>query len=153
MKLTDELKDFVQIGMVVPDLEATKESMRTIFGLEPDSENEYHYQNCTYRNSDEPIVASALIACYNYFNIQLEFIQPIGEQDTVWSDYLKMGRKGLHHLRYDVDDHDAVTQMFAEKGVEIWMEGPSIMTPGARFTYYDTLDELGFVTEVVTRTK
>ena len=44
-----------------------------------------------------------------------------------------------------------ITQLMGERGIGIWMEGQSLVNPKARFTYYDSLDELGFVVEVVTR--
>ena len=33
------------------------------------------------------------------------------------------------------------------------MEGTSLIDPTARFTYYDSLDKLGFIVEAVTRSK
>ena len=57
----------------------------------------------------------------------------------------------MHHIRFDVDDNDRITQLMGERGIGIWMEGQSLVNPKARFTYYDSLDELGFVVEVVTR--
>lgn len=153
IKLTDELKEIVQIGLVVPDLEVAKKNMLEVFGLEPDAEGDYLYKGCFYKNSDEPIDAPVLSAFYNFFNVQIELLQPNGEQDTIWSDWLKLGHYGLHHIRFDVDRHDEVTEAMADKGIGIWMEGASLVTPGARFTYYDSLEKLGFITEVVTRTK
>ena len=52
-----------------------------------------------YRGKEQKAPAS--IAFYNFFNIQLEFIVPIGEDKTVWSDYLELGaaRPAPHPLR------------------------------------------------------
>ena len=96
-------------------------------------------------------IAPVLAAFYNFFNIQLELLQPVGDQATVWSDYVKMGQSGLHHIRFDVDDQDRANQLMAEKGIGIWMEGHSLINPASRFTYYDSLDKLGFIVEAVTR--
>ena len=41
----------------------------------------------------------------------------------------------------------------AEKGIGIWMEGTSLINPESRFTYYDSMDKLGFIVEAVTRAK
>lgn len=149
--VTDEFGEIVQIGFVVEDLEKTKRAMLDVFGLAPDAGGESLYKGCIYKNSEELIDAPVLAAFYNFFNVQLEFLQPIGDTDTVWSDYLKMGRSGLHHIRFDVDDQDRANQLMAEKGIGIWMEGHSLINPAARFTYYDSIEKLGFIVEAVTR--
>ena len=149
--ITDEFNEIVQIGFVVEDLEKVKAAMLDVFGLEPDMGGESVYKGCIYKGSEELIDAPVLAAFYNFFNLQLEFLQPIGDQDTVWSDYLKLGQHGLHHIRFDVDDQDRADKLMADKGIGIWMEGNSLVNPKAKFTYYDSLDKLGFIVEAVTR--
>lgn len=150
--VTDEFKEIVQVGIIVRDMEQTKQAMLEVFGLEPDAGGDSLYKGCFYR-SGETIDAPVRSAFYNFFNVQLEFLEPLGEQDTVWSDYRKMGMYGLHHIRFDVDDHDRANQLMADKGIGIWMEGTSLIDPSCRFTYYDSLDKLGFIVEAVTRSK
>ena len=75
----------------------------------------------------------------------------MGDTQTVWRDYLSKGQFGLHHIRFDVEDNDRITELMKERGIDIWMEGQSLINPNAKFTYYDSLDELGFVIEVVTK--
>lgn len=151
--VTDEFGEIVQIGIVVKDLEKVQEGMLEVFGLEPDAGGEFLYKGCIYKGSDTLIDAPVLSSFYNFFNIQLEFLQPIGEQATVWSDFLDMGQYSLHHIRFDVDDHDIANRLMAEKGIGIWMEGHSLIDPSCRFTYYDSLEKLGFIVEAVTRSK
>ena len=149
--VTDEFGEIVQVGIIVKDLEKAKQGMLDVFGLAPDAGGESLYRDCIYKNSDEPIDAPVLAAFYNFFNIQLELLQPVGDQATVWSDYVKMGQSGLHHIRFDVDDQDRANQLMAVMGIGIWMEGHSLINPASRFTYYDSLDKLGFIVEAVTR--
>ena len=152
LTVTDQFNEIVQIGIVVKDLDASKAAMLDVFGLEPDSGGDVVYEQSLYKDGtiiDAPVRS----AFYNFFNIQLEFLQPIGEQDTVWSDYLKLGQHGLHHIRFDVDDNDLANELMADKGIGIWMEGRSLIDPSCRFTYYDSLDKLGFIVEAVTRSK
>ena len=122
-----------------------------VFGSNPQKHPKSHKKS-VYRDG-KVIDAEVVSAFYNFFNIQLEFLQPTGEDDTIWSDYLKMGQNGLHHIRFDVTDNDVVTKLMAEKGIAVWMEGTSLIDPTARFTYYDSLDKLGFIVEAVTRSK
>lgn len=152
LTVTDQFKEIVQIGIITEDMEKTKQAMLDVFGLEPDAGGDVVYEKSLYKNG-EIIDAPVRSAFYNFFNIQLEFLQPIGEQDTVWSDYVKMGRNGLHHIRFDVDNNDVANKLMADKGIGIWMEGTSLIDPTCKFTYYDSLEKLGFIVEAVTRSK
>lgn len=152
--LSDVLHDIVQVGIVVEDLEKAKAGMKQMFGMEPDAESRNIYKNTWYRGNlvDAPVD----VACYNGFNIQLEFLAPVGDSDSVWHDYLIEGPHhghALHHLRFDVDDNDEVTELMESVGVKKYMEGQSLVDPSARFTYYDSVGLVGFIVEVVTKSK
>lgn len=142
-------KNIVQIGIIVPDIDKAMAGMLDLFGLEPESKGDVVYEKVLYRGEvrDAPVRN----AFYNYFNMQLEFLQPIGDIDTVWSDFANAGQRGLHHIRFDIEDNQKVDELMAEKGISIWTEGESLVTPGVTFTYYDTVEALGFVVEAVTK--
>ena len=154
-EMTDLLGDITQVGIVVSDLEKAKAGMLKVFGLEPDIEGDNLYKKTWYRG--EIIDAPVKSAFYNSLNVQLEFLQPVGDIDTIWRDYLSEGFNGrghaLHHLRFDVEDNDEVTKAMADRGIEKYMEGRSLVDPSASFTYYDSVDTLGFIVEVVTKSK
>ena len=149
------LGDIVQVGIVIEDMEKAKAGMEKVFGLVPDSESDNIYKKTWYRGQiiDAPVKA----AFYNAFNVQLEFLQPIGDTDTAWHDYLDEGFRqhghALHHLRFDVENNDEATAALAKRGVTKYMEGRSLVDPSATFTYYDSTDAVGFIIECVTRSK
>ena len=149
------LGDIVQVGIVIEDMEQAKAGMEKVFGLVPDSESDNVYKKTWYRGQiiDAPVKA----AFYNAFNVQLEFLQPIGDTDTAWHDYLDEGFRqhghALHHLRFDVENNDEATAALAKRGVTKYMEGRSLVEPSATFTYYDSTDAVGFIIECVTRSK
>ena len=149
------LGDIVQVGIVIEDMEKAKAGMEKVFGLVPDSESDNIYKKTWYRGQiiDAPVKA----AFYNAFNVQLEFLQPIGDTDTAWHDYLDEGFRqhghALHHLRFDVENNDEATAALAKRGVTKYMEGKSLVDPSATFTYYDSTDAVGFIIECVTRSK
>ena len=149
------LGDIVQVGIVIEDMEKAKAGMEKVFGLVPDSESDNVYKKTWYRGQiiDAPVKA----AFYNAFNVQLEFLQPIGDTDTAWHDYLDEGFRqhghALHHLRFDVENNDEATAALAKRGVTKYMEGRSLVDPSATFTYYDSTDAVGFIIECVTRSK
>lgn len=152
LKLTDVLTSVVQVGLVVADLDAKMEGMRAVFGLEPDTLFEAAFAGTLYRG--QVIDAPARIANYDYFGVQLEFIQPLGDT-SIWRDFLNetSGSKyALHHVRFtDVEDNDVVTRLMQERGIERYQEVKSFVHPGGKGTYYDTVEQLGFLVEVVTK--
>lgn len=154
-EMMDLLGDIVQVGIVIEDMEKAKAGMEKVFGLVPDSESDNIYKKTWYRGQivDAPVKA----AFYNAFNVQLEFLQPIGDTDTAWHDYLDEGFRqhghALHHLRFDVENNDEATAALAKRGVTKYMEGKSLVDPSATFTYYDSTDAVGFIIECVTRSK
>lgn len=150
---TDLLKDVIQVGIIVESLDAPIAGMRKVFGIEPTKVFEANYPWVRYR--DAPVDSWARIASYLQFGVELEFIQPMGGT-SAWRDHIIQDcharGHALHHIRFaDVDDNDVVTRMLAARGIQVYQEGGSVVTPGGKFTYYDTIDELGFVIEVVTR--
>lgn len=150
---TELLHGIIQIGLVVADLDAVMQGMRDVYGIEPDSVFEAPFSESTYRGQvhDTP----ARIANYDHFGVQLEFIEPQGEAASVWRDHLNevpFANHALHHIRFgDVDDNDAVTELMAARGVQVYQEVKSFVNPGGKSTYYDTADKVGFLSEVVTK--
>lgn len=155
LKATDVFNEIVQVGIVIENMDKAKAGMKRVFGLEPDVESDNMYKNTWYRG--ETIDAPVKAAFYNFFNVQLEFLQPVGDTDTIWHDYLDEGfRKhghALHHLRFDVENNDVATEVMKRAGVEKYMEGKSLVDPTATFTYYDSVNQLGFIVEAVTKPK
>ncbi len=154
-EMMDLLGDIVQVGIVIEDMEKAKAGMEKVFGLVPDSESDNIYKKTWYRGQiiDAPVKA----AFYNAFNVQLEFLQPIGDTDTAWHDYLDEGFRqhghALHHLRFDVENNDEATAALAKRGITKYMEGKSLVDPSATFTYYDSTEAVGFIIECVTKSK
>lgn len=111
-EMVELLGDITQVGIVIEDMEKAKAGMLKVFGLKPDAESDNLYKKTWYRG--EIIDAPVKAAFYNQLNVQLEFLQPVGDTDTIWHDYLDEGfRKhghALHHLRFDVEDNDEVTK-------------------------------------------
>ena len=146
MEMVELLGDITQVGIVIEDMEKAKAGMLKVFGLKPDAESDNLYKKTWYRG--EIIDAPVKAAFYN---------QPVGDTDTIWHDYLDEGfRKhghALHHLRFDVEDNDEVTKAMEERGIAKYMEGKSLVDPTATFTYYDSVEALGFIIEAVTKSK
>ncbi len=154
VKLTDVFNEIVQVGIVVENMDAAIKGMKQVFDLDPDATSDNYYKNTWYRG--EIITAPAKAAFYNFFNVQLEFLQPIDDDPSIWQDYLKEGPHhghALHHLRFNVEDNDVASALMERAGVAKYMEGQSLVDPTARFTYYDAVPLVGFIIEAVTKPK
>ncbi|MDO4854429.1 MAG: VOC family protein [Coriobacteriia bacterium] len=165
-ELFEYLGPIVQVGIVVKSNEDIKKGMRKVFGLDPSAESENTYVDTWYRNPETGNVgiidAPVDALFYRMFNVELEFLAPRGNTDTVWHDYLKETGllepsknpgHSLHHLRFNVLDNDHATELLEARGIKKYMEGRSLVDPTAKFTYYDAIDQLGFVVECVTAPK
>lgn len=152
--MTALLKNAIQIGLIVDDLDKAIAGMRLIFDVEPVFVKEMPYPWVRYRGELSDVRAH--VASYDQFGIQLEFIKPLGTGKSTWQDHLDdaKGKAGfaIHHIRFnDVEDNDAVSALMKERGIDVVQEGASVVNPSGRFTYYDTREVLGFVVEVVTK--
>lgn len=148
----DVLHGIVQVGVVTPDLEKSIAGMRQVYGLEPDMVREMKYPELRYRG--EVVDSWARVASYSHFGVRIEFMEPLGPGASMQRDWLAESPYGhaIHHIRFnDVESNDEVTSMMAERGVQVYQEGASVANPGGKFTFYDTVPQLGFVTEVVTK--
>lgn len=153
--LKDLFYSIEQIGLVVEDLDATMAGMKRIFDIEPDSLFEAEFKDTYYRG--EYIDTPARIVNYDYFGVQLEFIQPLGDGNSIWRDYINEGPHHghcIHHIRFtSVDDVDEVTDLMAALDVPKYQEVKSFVNPGGKGVYYDTIQELGFPVETLTKKK
>ncbi|MFN0094507.1 MAG: VOC family protein [Dehalococcoidia bacterium] len=80
--------------------------------------------------------------------IRLEVIEPL-PGPSVYEDHLKRFGEGVHHFGFDTNDVPAFLEAYRELGVEMLMYGQRAADAGIGFAYFDTLEQLGVLTEVV----
>ncbi len=142
-------KTAVQVGVVVRDLEQTMRGLAEVFGIGPfriiecpppgrEDQQFYCGQPARFRTRQ---------AFADLGTVELELIQPL-EGRTIWSDFLAAHGPGLHHLRFNVPDHQALTAYLGGKGIGKTQEGDGIRD-GTHWVNYDTDRLLGFVMEIM----
>lgn len=144
--VTDYCNDIDQVGIICADMDKAKKSMLDVFGLVPEVDYEKHY-SLMYRG--QAVEADAKVCSFSYFGVDLEFIQPVGDGKTAWHDYLKMGQSGMHHIRFNVANYELAKQSLLDKGLTIWIEGEGTGAEGLKYAYFDGLDTLGYVIEII----
>lgn len=130
-----------QLGMVVRNLDDFINDMKSIYGLNPDRTafypKESDYETCQRR-----------IAFYNFPEVEIEVVEPTRSM-PYWHEFLEKHGNCLQHIQFNVTSlKDAISRMEA-MGATILERGYSITDPRVEFVFFDTVDKLGYVTEVV----
>jgi methylmalonyl-CoA/ethylmalonyl-CoA epimerase len=133
-----------QIGMVVKDIRRTIEGYAKLLQWGPFEvhQREYTESNSTYRG--KPGNFKSLIALAPLGSIQLELIQPL-EGETIYLEFLKTGREGLHHLGFLIDHTEERIAALKEIGIGVLQSGKR---PGRKYAYMDTEPLIGTIIEL-----
>ena len=139
------IKQILQIGMVVKDLQKAMEHYWEIFGIGP--WHIYTFQppavtNMTFRG--QPVVYTMKLALTQIGNIQWELIQPLTGPST-YKEFLEQKGEGIHHVACDVGDYDQAVAAMAKHGIGILMSGSTELYT---FAYMDTEKYLGTIIEI-----
>jgi hypothetical protein len=142
--------EFVQIGIVVKDLDRTVKMLSEIFGMGPFRMITYppggpEEAGLTLRG--EPAQFSHRLAFANLGPIELEIVQPLTGESTL-TEFLDEHGEGIQHIRFNVDELQPVMDYLSTKGVQPLMAGNGIRQ-GTRWAHLDTADKVGFTVEIM----
>jgi len=147
--LTKPFRTAIQLGVVVANLEQSMETLTSVFGIGPfrvvDCPPPERAQQQLYFG--EPAHFHTRQAFADLGSIELELIQPV-DGKSIWSDFLEQKGPGLHHLRFNVPDHQALTTYLIDKGMGPTQEGAGIRE-GSYWVNYDTEEAVGFIIEIL----
>ena len=142
-----QLKQLVQIGIVVADRDQTTTALTSLFGIGPfrlvdwPDRPESKYQ---YRGVDEKIrIRQAFV---QLGAVEIELIQPL-EGHNAYKDFLDETGGGIHHVLFEVKDIEPVLQELAKSGITVLQSGTGIR-PGTRWALLDTREQVGFYVEL-----
>jgi catechol 2,3-dioxygenase-like lactoylglutathione lyase family enzyme len=143
-------KQCVQIGAVVPDIDQTIRVLTEVFGIGPFSVVEWppagrdDMQRFYY---EQPANFTARMAFTEIGTVELELIQLVTGK-SIWADFLREHGPGIHHIRFNTYDMDAVVKHLGQNGVGIAQRGLGIR-PGTAWANFDTQELVGFTIEVM----
>jgi hypothetical protein len=142
-----QLKQLVQIGIVVADRDQTTGALTSLFGIGPfrlvdwPDRPESKYQ---YRGVDEKIrIRQAFV---QLGAVEIELIQPL-EGRNAYKDFLDETGGGIHHVLFEVTDIEPVLQELAKSGITVLQSGTGIRS-GTRWALLDTREQVGFYVEL-----
>ncbi len=135
-----------QVAIVVRDIEAARQRYAALLGVEAPKIIDVasgESTNMTYRGV--PSNATCKLAFFDLGGVQLELIQPIGD-DSAWAEGL--GEKGerVHHLAFWTEDMRADKEALAGHGVEMIQRGD--MGEG-QYAYFDATGPFGTFFELL----
>lgn len=131
----------VQIAWVTEDLAATEATLTALLGVRKWVRMPgVHFapEACTYRGEPADFVAD--IALSYVGDMQLELIAPVSGR-SIYSDFLREGGPGLHHICVEADDAEDFAAMLddaAARGADVVAQG--VMPGGMRFAYVSAPD-------------
>lgn len=146
----DLFKNFVQIGVVVADVDQATRNLREIFGIGPfrvidwppegrmDIQKFYH---------SEPANFTARMAFTELGPVELELIQPVSGE-SIWADFLREKGEGIHHIRFNVNDIQPVQEYLAGFDILPAQHGSGIR-PGTLWMNFASEEKVGFMIEVM----
>jgi hypothetical protein len=95
----------------------------------------------------QPARHSVRAAFADLGTIELELIQPI-EGTSIWNTFLTEHGPGIHHIRFNVPNHERLSAYLQDKGIGKTQEGLGARE-GSNWDNYDTESRLGFTIEIL----
>ena len=146
-------KEIGQIGIIAKDVVKMAKFYSEILGIGPWVFFDFtgkDMRDMMYQQKPVPDGSVGLRIGLAYMGrMQIELIQPLLNDPTMYSAYLKkVGDGGVHHVSFNaLEDHDTVAAALKELGTGIEMQGH--LGDDARFTFWDTQKTLGTTFEAL----
>ena len=133
---------FIQINIIVKDIEAAAKAWAALLGVEPPQVHVNHLEggvNYTYRG--KPVSCDLKVCNIDMGNFVIELHQPAGGESS-FQEYLDRHGNGVHHLGFEVGgDRDKIIQELAAEGYDV--NRTLGIYPGSSWTIVDSEDLLG----------
>jgi hypothetical protein len=137
---------FFQLAWVVDDLMATMTRWTKVYGVGPFHVMPKRKQTARYRGQTSEIEMQ--LAVTQSGPVQLEFIQQIGGDPSVYREIYPEGQGGLHHMCTITQAYDDTVAHYERLGYPVIAE----IQGGFKVGYCDTKADFGFITEIVEHT-
>jgi hypothetical protein len=138
---------FFQLGFVTSDLLTAAARWASVHAVGPFHVLPPVEVDCTYRGTQSAIEMQIAIAQAG--PVQIELIEQRCDRASVFRDLFAKSRSGFHQLCTVSPDYEGKKAHFEHLGYELASE---IIANGSRVSYFDTVDDFGFFTEVVEET-
>jgi methylmalonyl-CoA/ethylmalonyl-CoA epimerase len=141
-------RKLAQIAFVVRDIEEASRRWAGLLGVpvpEVEVTDPGRDVRASYRGAETD--AQAKLAFFDLGGVQLELIEPVGE-DSAWAEGLSRHGEGVHHLAFWVDDMKRSAGFLEGYGLPLIHRGD--MGEG-QYAYFDGEAQLGTMIELLER--
>jgi methylmalonyl-CoA/ethylmalonyl-CoA epimerase len=143
-------KTAVQVGVIVRNLDQSMKELAELFGIGPFRVREGSFfgtdvQQRYYGETAPPFSVRAAYA--DLGTIELELVQALSGR-SIWSDFLAEHGPAIHHIRFNVPNHELLSAYLLSKGIDKIQEGPGARK-GSHWVNYGTEGRLGFTIEIL----
>ena len=142
-------KRMLHMGIIVNDINSSIDKWVQLLGLEKRPTvtiAEGHEANPT-RYRGKPSNAKAKLAFLSLENIQIELIEPIGNEPSHWREFLDTHGQGVHHVAFKVEGmEETYIENFERNGIPLVQHGG---WDGGEYGYMDGLRTLGVMVELI----
>lgn len=136
--------NFVQAAWVVADLDAAMRSWITTAGVGPFFVNsDVKLDRARYRGSPTSVAFRTALAQSG--SIQIELIEQLNDEPSVYRDVVPRGESGFHHMGMFATDVDAELERFRAMDATIAFEG---FFGDVHIAYVDSRSRVGFMIEM-----
>lgn len=139
----------VQIGIVVPSVDAAVNNYATLLGITDWNINYVdtdHGKGRNFRVGGKEVAVKAKIAWAKIGEIELELIEP-QDDSSIYAEYLRNNGPGVHHLMFGTDNYQHTVEEMHRHGVKRIASGELQAT---EFQLFDTRQMLGTISEFAT---
>ena len=141
--------NMLHIGIVVRDIEAAMAHWTRFLGLD-----ERPNTILTENNKDNPTVHrghpsnfKARLAFFTLENLQVELIEPLGDDPSHWREFLETKGEGVHHIAFSVKGlGEQYFENYEANGMGVIQRGG---WDGGEYGYMDTIEALGVTVELL----
>lgn len=133
---------FIQINIVVADIEKAAEKWAELLGIEKPGIFHKHLEGGdNYKYHGQPISCELKCCNIKMNGFVIELHEPCGGQSS-FQDFLDKHGNGVHHIGFEVgEQRDAIIHDMAEAGYDV--ERTMGIYPGSSWTIVDGEDTLG----------
>ena len=142
MKTPIDKKGFIQINIVVSDIETAAEKWADLLGIEKPEIRINHLEGGEdYKYHGKPITCDLKVCDIEMENFVIELHEPLSGESS-FKDFLEKHGNGVHHIGFEVGDkRDEIIRELAAAGYDT--ERTMGIYPGSSWTIVDGEDTLG----------
>lgn len=145
-----QTNQITQVAIIVKDIEETKKKWADFLGVPPPptvEAGDYEVTQTKYDGKPAPKAECKMAFFDAGPNMQLELIQPNGEQST-WQDFLDKHGEGIHHIAFQVKGTEKIIEACEKEGIKCIQQG-KYGDGGGEYAYLDTEKDLKCIVETL----